>query len=159
MPVFCSQFEHNTCFEVSLKDVINVPLARRLKAKEDLPHIELRAVLYDTSNNSYLSSFHIMGLTPVVPNELGKSVESISSANCKVDENLKSFAVTSEVKHLPHICLILEFVAYCVNNYAKDKDVEDKSNQVTLAWASLPVTDAMIASNHKLTLLGGNPFN
>lgn len=139
-------------------EAINVPLARPLKANEDLPHLELRCVLYDMSSNSYLSTFHIMGLTPVVSADLGKSLESQTSANCQFNEHLKNFTVTSDAEHLPHVCLLFEFVAYCVNNYSETKASDQTDNQVTVAWASLPITDALSGVKHKLKLQGGNPF-
>ena len=58
-----------------------------------------------------------------------------NSANMKFDEALKNFVVRSDAAQgKERISLIFEFVTYSVNNYGNRID-EDKSNQITVAWA------------------------
>ena len=42
-------------------EAINVPLIQRLKPEYDLPHFEVRAVLFDMATKIYLSNFYILG--------------------------------------------------------------------------------------------------
>jgi hypothetical protein len=52
----------------------------------------------------------------------------------KFEEALKNFVVRSDAEvGKDSISLIFEFVVYCKNNYIA-VELEDKSNQVTVAW-------------------------
>jgi hypothetical protein len=58
-----------------------------------------------------------------------------NSTNMKFDEALKNFIVRTDANQgKDRISLIFEFVVYCNNNYTAVQ-LEDKSNQVTVAWA------------------------
>jgi len=42
-------------------DAFGVPLIQRLKAEYELPHFEVRVVLFDMATKVYLSNFYIFG--------------------------------------------------------------------------------------------------
>ena len=94
-----------------------MPLVRKVKSKEETPHIECRCVLFNNNTKSYLSSFYIVPLNPTISEELGRTHETQSSANCNFEEALRSFVFTShEAENNPNVSMVFEFVAYNTNN-------------------------------------------
>jgi len=53
---------------------------------------------------------------------------------------------------------VFEVVGYAVNAYDTASNPDDKLTQMTVAWASLPVTALEKTTKHKLQLKGGTPF-
>jgi hypothetical protein len=74
---FATQFAPRLCFEVNMVgEALNVPLASKVKSKEDSVHMEMRCVLFDMASKSYCSSFYIMGVQPLLEQGLGKTQET-----------------------------------------------------------------------------------
>jgi len=70
--LYIAQYKPALAFELTLSnEAVNVPLIQRLKPEYDLPHVEIRAVLFDMLSKVYLSNFYILGAEAVrrVPNK------------------------------------------------------------------------------------------
>ena len=115
----------------------------------------------------YMSNFYLLGAEAIRKQPpKGKAEEAIEhqvSANLRYDPNLSSFYMTASEQQVAQgqdVNLVFEFVIYGNNTMAADvKDRTDKSNQVTVAWTSLPLTALQQKTlKHKLELRGGNPF-
>lgn len=64
-----------------------MPLIQKLKPEYDLPHVEIRVVLFDMSSKVYLSNFYILGAEAIRRAAPKKSqvVEPQQSANLRYD--------------------------------------------------------------------------
>ncbi len=85
-------------FELNLSsDAVNVPLIQRLKTEYELPHFEVRVVLFDAKQKVYLSNFYILGAEAIRrPLPKGKTeADAQMSANLRYDPNLSSFFIAS----------------------------------------------------------------
>ena len=142
-------------------DAINIPLIQRLKQTYELPHFEVRVVLFDMANKVYLSNFYMLGAEAIRAKPKNKNApdEGQLSANLRFDPNLTSFFLASEEVENLNASLVFEFVVYSHNFMASDyKDKRDKGNQVTVAWSHVPLSKLNTTVKHKLELYGGNPF-
>lgn len=60
--LYIAQYKPKVGLEVQLTgEAVSVPLIQRLKPEYELPHFEVRAVLFDMAQKVYLSNFYILG--------------------------------------------------------------------------------------------------
>jgi len=57
-------------------EAVNVPLVRKIKSKEETPHMNCRCVLFDANTKTYLSSFYIISLDPTISQDIGRTTDS-----------------------------------------------------------------------------------
>ena len=57
-----AQYKPALGLEIALSgEAINVPLIQRLKPEYELPHLEIRVVLFDMKKKVYMSNFYLLG--------------------------------------------------------------------------------------------------
>ena len=113
-----------------------------------MPHCEVRAVIFDTASKLYLSSFYILPAAAIRKRAQGAQgnrppPEPQVSANWEYQQGLQSLyvAVPNHVDN-PNAALVFEFLIYGENNNPDAGEGEkrnDKGNQVTVGWASIPL--------------------
>jgi hypothetical protein len=162
---FIAQYKPELGIELNLTgEATNVPLLKKVKpgGGKDMPHCEIRAVIFDAASKTYLSSFYSIPAAAQPKKQQGnQAADPYASANWQYEENLKNMYVYSS-KHSsnPNAALVFEFLIYAENSTALEEGRRcDKGNQVTVAWASVPLSSLGAAGKHELALKGGNPFN
>lgn len=94
---FIAQYKPELGIELSLTgEALNVPLLKKVKpaAGKDMPHCEIRAVIFDSATKTYLSSFYSLPAAALPKKQQGKQVDApYTSTNWQYEENLKNMYV------------------------------------------------------------------